>query len=42
MTPKAALEHLEVDIGKQFDPRVYEALLRVITRRLATGLPQPG
>jgi response regulator RpfG family c-di-GMP phosphodiesterase len=33
MTPLAALEHLKVDIGKQFDPRVYDALLRVITRR---------
>jgi len=37
MTPIAALEHLEVDIGKQFDPRVYDALRRVITRRLGTG-----
>jgi putative two-component system response regulator len=37
MTPMAALEHLKVDIGKQFDPRVYDALLSVITRRLGTG-----
>jgi putative two-component system response regulator len=37
MTPMAALEHLKVDIGKQFDPSVYDALLRVITRRLGTG-----
>jgi putative two-component system response regulator len=37
MTPMAALEHLKVDIGKQFDPRVYDALRRVITRRLGTG-----
>jgi HD-GYP domain-containing protein (c-di-GMP phosphodiesterase class II) len=42
MTPLAALEHLKVDIGKQFDPRVYEALLRVITRRTGTGLPESG
>jgi putative two-component system response regulator len=40
MMPMAALEHLEVDIGKQFDPRVYDALLRVITRRLGTGSPK--
>lgn len=39
MTPMAALEHLKVDIGKQFDPRVYDALLSVITRRLGTGSP---
>jgi putative two-component system response regulator len=42
MTPMAALEHLKVDIGKQFDPRVYDALLRVITRRLANGSVQDG
>ncbi|MDQ6870757.1 MAG: response regulator [Gemmatimonadota bacterium] len=35
MTPMAALEHLKVDIGKQFDPRVYDALVRVITKRFA-------
>ena len=34
---QAALAHLRVDVGKQFDPRVYEALVRVITRRLAAG-----
>ncbi|HEY8852182.1 MAG TPA: HD domain-containing phosphohydrolase [Gemmatimonadaceae bacterium] len=39
MTPMAALEHLKVDIGKQFDPSVYDALLRVITKRLGTGSP---
>jgi putative two-component system response regulator len=39
MTPMAALEHLKVDIGKQFDPRVYDALVSVITRRLGTGSP---
>jgi response regulator RpfG family c-di-GMP phosphodiesterase len=42
MTPIAALEHLKVDIGKQFDPRVYDALRSVITRRLGTGSPQAG
>jgi HD-GYP domain-containing protein (c-di-GMP phosphodiesterase class II) len=34
---QAALEHIRVDVGTQFDPRVYEALVRVITKRLATG-----
>jgi putative two-component system response regulator len=42
MTPMAALEHLKVDIGKQFDPRVYDALRSVITRRLGAGSPQAG
>jgi HD-GYP domain-containing protein (c-di-GMP phosphodiesterase class II) len=42
MTPLAALEHLKIDIGKQFDPRVYDALLRVITRRLGEGSSQNG
>ena len=37
MTPLAALEHLKVDIGKQFDPRVYDALRCVITRRLGSS-----
>lgn len=37
LAAQAALEHLRVDVGKQFDPRVYEALVRVITKRLATG-----
>ena len=40
MTPMAALEHLKVDIGKQFDPCVYEALVRIITRRLGTSSRQ--
>jgi response regulator RpfG family c-di-GMP phosphodiesterase len=40
MTPMAALEHLKVDIGKQFDPCVYEALVRVIARRLGTSSRQ--
>jgi putative two-component system response regulator len=34
MEPMAALEHLKVDVGKQFDPCVYDALVRVVTRRL--------
>jgi putative two-component system response regulator len=42
LTPAAALEHLKVDIGKQFDPCVYEALVRVVTRRLGAGSPQAG
>jgi response regulator RpfG family c-di-GMP phosphodiesterase len=33
MTPLAALEHLRVDVGRQFDPGVYEALLRVVKKR---------
>lgn len=37
LDPRAALEHLRVDVGKQFDPCVYDALVRVITRRLATN-----
>ncbi|HST07934.1 MAG TPA: HD domain-containing phosphohydrolase [Gemmatimonadaceae bacterium] len=35
LEPMAALEHLHVDVGTQFDPRVYEALVRVIERRMA-------
>jgi putative two-component system response regulator len=35
MEPMAALAHLEVDVGKQFDPCVYDALVRVVTRRFA-------
>jgi len=42
MAPLAALDHLKVDIGKQFDPRVFQALLRVIARRTGTALPQSG
>jgi HD-GYP domain-containing protein (c-di-GMP phosphodiesterase class II) len=34
MEPQAALEHLRVDVGRQFDPCVYDALVRVVTRRL--------
>ena len=40
MAPIAALEHLKVDVGKQFDPCVYEALVRVIARRLGTSSRQ--
>ena len=36
LEPLAALEHLRVDSGKQFDPCVYDALVSVITKRLAT------
>jgi HD-GYP domain-containing protein (c-di-GMP phosphodiesterase class II) len=35
MTPLAALEHLRVDVGKQFDPGVYNALLRVVKKHSA-------
>jgi response regulator RpfG family c-di-GMP phosphodiesterase len=35
MEPMAALAHLRVDVGKQFDPCVYDALVRVVTRRFA-------
>jgi len=37
LEPMAAIEHLKVDVGKQFDPCVYDALVRVITRRLAAS-----
>ncbi len=36
LEPQAALQHLRIDSGKQFDPCVYDALVRVITKRLAT------
>lgn len=35
LEPFAALQHLAVDVGKQFDPCVYEALVNVITRRFS-------
>ena len=35
LEPMAAIQHLHVDVGKQFDPCVYDALVRVITRRIA-------
>ena len=34
LEPLAALEHLRVDAGKQFDPSVYDALVTVIKRRV--------
>jgi len=37
LAPMAALDHLRVDAGKQFDPCVYDALVRVITKRLETS-----
>jgi len=37
LEPVAALEHLKVDVGKQFDPCVYDALVRVITKRLTSN-----
>jgi putative two-component system response regulator len=36
MEPMAALAHLKVDVGTQFDPRVYDALVKVVTRRYAS------
>jgi putative two-component system response regulator len=36
MEPIAALEHLKVDVGTQFDPCVYDALVRVVKRRVGT------
>ena len=35
LEPMDALHHLAVDVGKQFDPCVYDALVRVITRRFS-------
>jgi putative two-component system response regulator len=34
MEPIAALEHLKVDVGSQFDPCVYDALVRVVKKRV--------
>lgn len=34
LAPLAALEHLRVDSGTQFDPSVYDALVRVIGKRV--------
>jgi putative two-component system response regulator len=36
MAPIAALEHLKIDVGTQFDPCVYDALVRVVKRRMGT------
>jgi HD-GYP domain-containing protein (c-di-GMP phosphodiesterase class II) len=33
----AALEHLRIDAGKQFDPCVYDALVSVVTKRLTAN-----
>ncbi len=33
----AAIEHLKIDAGKQFDPCVYDALVRVVKKRLTAG-----
>ena len=35
LEPLDALERLSVDVGKQFDPCVYDALVSVITRRFS-------
>jgi HD-GYP domain-containing protein (c-di-GMP phosphodiesterase class II) len=40
MEPIGALEHLKVDVGKQFDPCVYDALVRVVNRRLGIDRPK--
>jgi len=44
LEPLAALEHLRVDVGKQFDPCVYDALVRVVRRRFGSPatLPEAG
>jgi response regulator RpfG family c-di-GMP phosphodiesterase len=39
LSPLATIEHLKVDVGRQFDPRVYEALVRVVTKRFGAGKP---
>lgn len=36
LEPMAALEHLRVDVGRQFDPCVYDALVRLVKRRFDT------
>jgi putative two-component system response regulator len=40
LSPLATIEHLKVDVGRQFDPKVYEALVRVVTRRFGAGEPR--
>jgi response regulator RpfG family c-di-GMP phosphodiesterase len=37
LSPLATIEHLKVDVGRQFDPVVYDALVRVVTRRFGAG-----
>ena len=39
LAPLRALEHLRVDVSKQFDPCVYDALVQVITRRITSKGP---
>ena len=34
LEPLAALEHLRVDVGTQFDPSVYDALVSVVTKKV--------
>lgn len=40
LSPLATIEHLKVDVGRQFDPMVYDALVRVVTRRFGAGKPE--
>jgi putative two-component system response regulator len=40
LSPLATIEHLKVDVGRQFDPTVFEALVRVVTRRFGAGEPR--
>jgi putative two-component system response regulator len=40
LSPLATIEHLKVDVGRQFDPKVYDALVRVVTRRFGAGEPK--
>ncbi len=42
LSPLATLDHLKVDVGTHFDPRVYNALVRVISRRLEKEHPAAG
>ncbi|MEO7822553.1 MAG: HD domain-containing phosphohydrolase [Gemmatimonadaceae bacterium] len=42
LSPQATLDHLKVDVGTHFDPRVYDALVRVINRRLEKEHPEAG
>jgi putative nucleotidyltransferase with HDIG domain len=42
LAPLAALDHLRVDVGKQFDPSVYDALVSVITKRMASQSATSG
>ena len=42
LAPVAALEHLRIDSGKQFDPSVYDALVKVILKRVGAGSQGSG